>query len=74
MQALALGNAAIASFPERTFRPEQPVNRTNAGISQKAVNLTDATQIPTYALTPVVVAQANFIVNYLNVGTLNRLH
>ena len=74
-------------YPNNTFQPAQEIPKAQAitalanGLrltpSEEATNVvttyyTDATQIPTYALAPVAAAtQANVVVNYPDVRTLN---
>ena len=85
--AAAYEGRFMDGYPNNTFQPAQEIPKAQAitalanGLrltpSEDATNVvtayyTDATQIPTYALAPVAAAtQANVVVNYPDVRTLN---
>ncbi|MDV2992573.1 MAG: hypothetical protein N4J56_002227 [Chroococcidiopsis sp. SAG 2025] len=85
--ATAYEGRFMDGYPDNTFQPEREIPKAQAitalanGLkltpSEEATNIvntyyTDATQIPTYALAPIAAAtQANVVVNYPDVKTLN---
>ncbi|MBD2309883.1 S-layer homology domain-containing protein [Chroococcidiopsis sp. FACHB-1243] len=85
--ATAYEGRFMDGYPDNTFQPNREIPKAQAitalanGLkltpSESATNIvntyyTDATQIPTYALAPVAAAtQANVVVNYPDVKTLN---
>ncbi|MBE9020042.1 S-layer homology domain-containing protein, partial [Chroococcidiopsidales cyanobacterium LEGE 13417] len=85
--ATAYEGRFMDGYPDNTFQPDREIPKAQAitalanGLkltpSEEATNIvntyyTDATQIPTYALAPIAAAtQANVVVNYPDVKTLN---